>query len=108
VSSMECMVPQPLGVGGNQSYLELWTITSDPRYKTPTLLLYNFLVVFYLNMSHQLSTIDIDEGLVPDLPRGRGRLIGGDLDIGEEGSKQTIVILQSLCHGSISYQHTRT
>jgi hypothetical protein len=26
-----------------------------------------------------------DERLVPDLPRGRGRSIGGDLDIDEEG-----------------------
>jgi hypothetical protein len=47
-----------------------------------------------------------DETLVPDLPRGRS--IGGDLDIGEEGSEQTIVTLQSLYHGSIGYQHART
>jgi hypothetical protein len=31
--------------------------------------------------------------LVLDLPRGRGRSIGGDLDVGEEGSEQTIVTL---------------
>jgi hypothetical protein len=42
-----------------------------------------------------------DEGLVPDLPSGRGRSVGGDLDIGEEGSKQTIVTLQSLHYCSI-------
>jgi hypothetical protein len=30
-----------------------------------------------------------DERLVPDLPRGRGRSIGGDLNIGKEGSEQT-------------------
>jgi hypothetical protein len=47
-------------------------------------------------------------GLVPDLLRGRGRPIGGDLDIGEEGSEKTIVTLQSLHHGSDGYQHTRT
>jgi hypothetical protein len=35
-----------------------------------------------------------DERLVPDLPRGRGRLIGGDLNVGEEGFEQTIVTLQ--------------
>jgi hypothetical protein len=29
-----------------------------------------------------------DERLVPDLPRGRGRSIIGDLDVGKEGSKQ--------------------
>jgi hypothetical protein len=46
--------------------------------------------------------------LVPDLPRGRGRSIGGDLDVGEEGSEQTIVTLQSLYHGSVGYQHVHT
>jgi hypothetical protein len=49
-----------------------------------------------------------DERLVPDLPRGRGRSIGGDLDIGVEGSKQRIVTLQSLHHGSVGYQHAPT
>jgi hypothetical protein len=49
-----------------------------------------------------------DERLVPDLPRGRGRSIGGNLNIGEEGSEQTIVTLQSLHHGSVDYQHART
>jgi hypothetical protein len=28
-----------------------------------------------------------DERLVPDLSRGRGRSVGGDLYVGEEGSK---------------------
>jgi hypothetical protein len=28
-----------------------------------------------------------DERLVPDLPRGRGRSIDRDLDVGEEGSE---------------------
>jgi hypothetical protein len=46
--------------------------------------------------------------LVPDLLRGRGRLIGGDLDVGEEGFEQTIVTLQSLHHGYIGYQHVHT
>jgi hypothetical protein len=50
----------------------------------------------------------LDERLVPDLTRGWGRSIGGDLDVGEEGSDQTIVILQSLHHGSVGYQHVRT
>jgi hypothetical protein len=40
--------------------------------------------------------------LVPDLLRGRGRSIGGDLDISEEGSEQTIVTLQSLHHGPLT------
>jgi hypothetical protein len=29
----------------------------------------------------------LDERLVPDLSRRRGRSIGGDLDVGEEGSE---------------------
>jgi hypothetical protein len=50
----------------------------------------------------------LDERLVPDPPRCRGRSIGGDLDVGEEGSEQTIVTLQSLHHGSVGYQHVHT
>jgi hypothetical protein len=46
--------------------------------------------------------------LVPVLLRDCGRLIDGDLDVGEEGSEQTTVTLQSLHHGSIGYQHART
>jgi hypothetical protein len=34
--------------------------------------------------------------------------IGEDLDIGEEGSKQTIVIMQLLHHDSVGYQHVHT
>jgi hypothetical protein len=49
-----------------------------------------------------------DEGLGPNLPRGRGKSIGGDLDVSEEGSEQMIITLQSLHHGSIRYQHVRT
>jgi hypothetical protein len=37
-----------------------------------------------------------------------GRSIIGDLDVGKERSKQTIVTLQSLHHGSVGYQHVRT
>jgi hypothetical protein len=46
--------------------------------------------------------------LVPDLLRGRGRSIGGDLNVGEEGSEQMIVTLQSLHHGSDGHQHVHT
>jgi hypothetical protein len=52
--------------------------------------------------------IQLDDRLVPDLLRGRGRSIGGDLDVGEEGSEQTIMSFQSLCHGSVGYQYVRT
>jgi hypothetical protein len=49
-----------------------------------------------------------DERLGPDLPRGRGRSVGGNLDIVEEGSEQMIITLQSLHHSSVGYQHART
>jgi hypothetical protein len=39
--------------------------------------------------------------MVPNLLRGRARSIGGYLDVGEEGSGQMIVTLQSLHHDSI-------
>jgi hypothetical protein len=39
-----------------------------------------------------------------DLTRGRGKLIGGDLNIDDEGSKQNIEPLQSLYHHSVGYQ----
>jgi hypothetical protein len=45
----------------------------------------------------------------PDLPRGMGRLIGGDLDVDDEGSEQhRFEPVQSLHHGSIGYQPMRT
>jgi hypothetical protein len=49
-----------------------------------------------------------DERLVPDLLRESGRSIGGDLDLGDQGSEQTIVTLQSLHHDYVGYQHART
>jgi hypothetical protein len=55
-----------------------------------------------------LAGIVNDEGLVLDLLRSQGRSIGGDLDVGEEGSEQMIVTLQSLRHNSIGYQHMCT
>jgi hypothetical protein len=49
-----------------------------------------------------------DERLVPGLPWGRGRSIGGDLNVDEEGSEQMIITLQSLHHNPIGYEHVRT
>jgi hypothetical protein len=46
--------------------------------------------------------------LVPDLLRCRGRSVGGDLNVSEDGSEQTIVALQSLHHDSVTYQHVCT
>jgi hypothetical protein len=46
----------------------------------------------------------------PDLPRGTGKSIGGDLDVDDEGSEQhRFEPVQSLHHGFIGYQpvHTR-
>jgi hypothetical protein len=46
----------------------------------------------------------------PDLLRGTGKSIGGDLDVDDEGSEQhRIEHMQSLHHGSVGYQpvHTR-
>jgi hypothetical protein len=46
----------------------------------------------------------------PDLLRGTGKLIGGDLDINDEGSEQRrFKLMQSLHHDSVGYQpvHTR-
>jgi hypothetical protein len=42
--------------------------------------------------------------LSPDLLRGRGKLIGGDLDADDKGSEQNIEPLQSLHYCSIGYQ----
>jgi hypothetical protein len=46
----------------------------------------------------------------PDLPRGMGKSIGGDLDVDDEGSKQRqLKPVLSVHHGSVGYQpmHTR-
>jgi hypothetical protein len=42
--------------------------------------------------------------LGPDFLRGRGKLIGGDLDIDIEGSEQNFEHLKSLHHCYIGYQ----
>jgi hypothetical protein len=59
---------------------------------------------------HEQSEIQhhLMRGWFPDLPRGRGRSIGGDLNVSEEGSEQTIVTLQSTHHVSVGYQHVHT
>jgi hypothetical protein len=45
----------------------------------------------------------------PNLPRGTGKLIGGDLDNDDKGSEQRrFEPVQSLHHGSIGYQHVHT
>jgi hypothetical protein len=48
--------------------------------------------------------MDCDERLGSDLQRGSGKLIGGDLDIDDEGSEQNFEPLQSLHHRSVGYQ----
>jgi hypothetical protein len=51
-----------------------------------------------------------DSRMSPDLSRGMGKSIGGDLDVDDEGSEQRwFEPMQSLHHGSVGYQpmHTR-
>jgi hypothetical protein len=49
----------------------------------------------------------LDERLVSDLPRDRGKLIVGDLDVDDKGSKHNFKLLLSLHHCSVSYQSVR-
>jgi hypothetical protein len=54
--------------------------------------------------------IPLDSRMSPDLLRGMGKLIGGDLDVDDEGSEQRrFEPVQLLHHGSVGYQpmHTR-
>jgi hypothetical protein len=50
-----------------------------------------------------------DSRMSPDLPRGMGKSIGGDLDVDDEGSEQRrFKPVQSLHHGSVGYQLVHT
>jgi hypothetical protein len=55
----------------------------------------------------ELTLYRADERLHPDLWRGRGTLIGEDLNVDDEGSKQNFEHLQSLHHCSAGYQSMR-
>jgi hypothetical protein len=45
----------------------------------------------------------------PNLPRGTGKSIGGDLDVDDEGSEQhRFAPVQSLHHDSVGYQPVHT
>jgi hypothetical protein len=62
----------------------------------------------YLTETQNL--IPLDSRMSPDLSRGTGMSIGGDLDVDDEGSEQhRFEPVQSLHHGSVGYQpvHTR-
>jgi hypothetical protein len=51
------------------------------------------------------ATIDVDSRMSPDLLRGTGKSIGGDLDVDDEGCEQhRFELVQSLHHGSVGYQ----
>jgi hypothetical protein len=84
---------------------------------------YNFFFAFSVELGTKAKTyykahnntsqetwnlIPLGKRLVLNLPWGRGRSIGRDLDVGEEGFEQMIITLQSLHHGFISYQHVCT
>jgi hypothetical protein len=47
---------------------------------------------------------DVDERLGPNLLRDRGKSIGGDINVDDEGSEQNIDPSQSLHHCSVGYQ----
>jgi hypothetical protein len=50
-----------------------------------------------------------DSRMSPDLPRGTGKSIGGDLDVDDEGSEQRrFEPVQSLHHCSVGYQPMHT
>jgi hypothetical protein len=55
--------------------------------------------------SGQGTRSSANERLTPNLPRGRGKLIGGNLDVDDIDSEQNIKPLQSLDHCSIVYQY---
>jgi hypothetical protein len=51
----------------------------------------------------------VDGRMSPDLPRGTGKSIDGDLSVDDEGSEQCrFKLVQSLHHGSIGYQPVHT
>jgi hypothetical protein len=51
----------------------------------------------------------VDSRMSPDLTTGTGKLIGGDLDVDDEGSEQCrFEPVQSLHHSSVGYQPMRT
>jgi hypothetical protein len=45
-----------------------------------------------------------DERLVLNLLRGTGRSVGGDLDVGDEGSEQTIVTTGTLVTNTCAHE----
>jgi hypothetical protein len=50
-----------------------------------------------------------DSRMSPDLPRGTGKSIGGDLDVDDEGSEQCwFDPVQSLHHSFVGYQPVNT
>jgi hypothetical protein len=60
-----------------------------------------------LPMDKSKEDVQTDERLCPNLPRGRGKSIGGDLDVDDEGSEYNFEPLQSLHHRSVGYQSVR-
>jgi hypothetical protein len=56
-------------------------------------------------LTGNLALIPLDSRTSPDLLRGTGKSIGGDLDVDDEGSEQRrFEPVQSLYHGSVGYQ----
>jgi hypothetical protein len=60
-------------------------------------------------LSVRLVVIGTDSRMSPNLPRGMGKSIGGDLDVDDEGSEQHwFKPVQSLHHGFVGYQPVHT
>jgi hypothetical protein len=62
------------------------------------------ILAFTRGTKYTPARVRCDGKFSPDLPRGRGKSIGRDLDIDDEGSEQNVKHLQSLYHNSIGYQ----
>jgi hypothetical protein len=66
-------------------------------------------VIIHAKQYNNGISIHYDSRMSPDLSRGTGKSIGGDLDVDDEGSEQRrFEPVQSLHHGSIGYQSVHT
>jgi hypothetical protein len=55
------------------------------------------------------NLIPLDSRMSPNLPRGTGKSVGGDINVDDERSEQRrFEPVQSLHHGSVGYQPVHT
>jgi hypothetical protein len=68
---------------------------------------YNFFA-FLVDLGMKDSNKTKLHKIIPlDLLRGRGKSIGGDLDVDDKGSEQNVELLQSLHQSFVCYQSVR-